>query len=479
MRVVHRGHKAGVVWASLAGALAAGAVALTLAPGSSATVTFTFSRLGGVDRYDTARIVAEATYPSSAGALLATGTRFADALSGGYAAGFGKAPILLTLPDAVPSSTTAALHQLGVKRITILGGPDAVSTGVQAQLTRMGYVVGRLAGADRYQTAEFIAGSGGSAAIGTVGGKRTALLASGEDAHFADALSASPMAYADRLPILLTTTASLSPAARDGLSSLGISQVLIIGGPAAVSSTVADQITAMGISVQRLGGADRTDTAARVADFELGSLHFSTSHVNLARGDQFPDALSGGPHAGQELGPIVLTEDPQTLGSYTAAWLASHAPPLADGHVFGGSAAVSDATMQQAQNIVRANSLSPGTTTTAPTPPPMRLVSVSARAGTTELSVTYSSAALCLTVAGDGSDYRASIVGGATLTVDGATCTGVTDATVGLTLQAGTAPFASGQTVEVVTQTGSNGSRVRDATGNEDPQGDTLRTTAS
>ena len=71
-------------------------------------------------------------------------------------------------------------------------------------------------------------------------------------------------------------------------------------------------------------------------------------HVNLARGDEPADALSGGMHAGAERAPILLTQGPGSLGAATAAELRYRSISLISGDVFGGPAAVSDAVLQAA-----------------------------------------------------------------------------------------------------------------------------------
>jgi putative cell wall-binding protein len=454
---------------SAAGGL--GLASILISP-SRATSTFMFTRLAGADRYDTARVIAEDTFPSSSSVVLATGQNFADALAGGYAAGLGGTPILLTTTASLPSSTVAAVQSVKAKSVAILGGPLAVSTAVEGQLHAMGLTTTRTGGTDRYQTAQLVAESGGSGRVGTFGRAPTAIIASGEDAHFPDALTASPIAFIDHFPVLLTNTATLAPAAQQGLADLGIRHVFVVGGSAAVSDAVVGQIQQMGIAVDRLAGVDRTDTAATVANFELASLGFSNSHVNLARGDLFPDSLSGGAHAGHESSPILLTEDPNTLGQYTSAWLKTNATGLVDGHVFGGTAAVSDATVTQAQAIVQTNSQ---------VPPPMHLVSATATAGSTALSVKYSQQADCSSVATDGSDYTGSTIAGPdeglVLHITGASCSGPANQTVALTLASGTPPFVSGDVIRIVTQQGSNGMTVHDLVMQQDAPGDKVQTT--
>jgi hypothetical protein len=324
---------------------------------------------------------------------------------------------------------------------------------------------------DRYDTAKVVAESQGRNFPGQLNGGAAAILASGEDAHFADALAASPMSFAKHFPSLLTTTASLSSSARAALSDLAIKQVVIVGGPAAVSDAVANEVHGMGIAVQRIGGQDRTDTAGKVADFELASLGFTPTSVELVRGDLFPDSLTGGAAAGLGVTPVVLTEDPATLGSFTRAWLASHAQPLTGGHVFGGTAAVTVQAQSDAEAIVRSNSTqSPGATTTTTGPSgPMHFTWASASAGASTATVTYNNDALCSTVDSDASDFAGAVFGPsangpvelASFAFAGASCSSTAQPTITLTLPQ-SVTLISGQTLQVKAQVGKDGDTVRD-----------------
>src|SRR4029077_14413636 len=101
-----------------------------------ATQSFQITRVAGVDRYDTAKQVAEAGFPSgSATVLLASGLNYPDALAGSYLAGNENVPILLTDPNSLSSATSAALSDLKTKNVTILGGSLAVSDNVANQLS--------------------------------------------------------------------------------------------------------------------------------------------------------------------------------------------------------------------------------------------------------------------------------------------------------------------------------------------------------
>jgi len=317
------------------------------------------ARLAGSNRYETAARIARGTFASAETVLLANGqsddprtgrneSHFPDALAAAYLAGSRKAPTLLATENGVPAATRDALGQLGTRNIVIVGGTDAISDAVERGLRADGLTVTRVGGADRYQTARRVAETVPAASVGTdPSGDRTAVVASGQD--FADALVAGPLGYAAKFPILITPTARLSTETRAALQSLGIKRVIITGGSTAVSTAVEDELKALGITVQRFGGQVRSETATLVAAYAYDSLGFDRSHVELARGDQFPDALTGGPHAGVERAPILLTAAPDSLGTATEAFLRNRRSALRDGHILGGTAAVSTGVEEQAE----------------------------------------------------------------------------------------------------------------------------------
>src|SRR5438552_12138876 len=145
-------------------------VALEIVPSANGASSVTTRRLGGTDRYDTARVVAGATFGTSGYAVLATGERFPDALAGSYVAGGAPTgPILLTQRDALPSSTASSLSSLGVKTILILGGTAAVSSTVEQDLHNRGYTTRPVAGATPHDTAEAVAELFGAGAVGKIG----------------------------------------------------------------------------------------------------------------------------------------------------------------------------------------------------------------------------------------------------------------------------------------------------------------------
>ena len=339
-----------------AGALAFSGLALAATP-AAAVPGFTFDRLAGPDRYATAADIAIDTFGTAPSVLLASGDdrNFPDSLTGNYLAGDRQDPILLTMPTTLPTVTRTALATLGTRNITILGGTDAVSLAVESNLRASGFTVDRVSGSDRYKTARAIASTPDTATVGITppsptngGGGRTALLASGE--NFPDALVAGALGYAASFPVEITTPTTLREETRASLVELNIEFVLIIGGTDAVSAAVKAQVEALGISTLRLAGGTRAETAVAVANYAKANLGFVSTHVNLARGDKFPDALTGGPHAGQERAPILLTIEPGNVGAATISFLEANCPTLVNGHIYGGIVAVTVADETAARN---------------------------------------------------------------------------------------------------------------------------------
>jgi len=310
-----------------------------------------FQRRAGPDRFGTAAEIALDTFGTSDTVLLASGMdrNLPDSLAGNYLAGFEDAPILLTTPGTLPAVTRAAIEELGAERIIVLGGSAAVSNAQLASLDAA-YDVTRIGGRDRYETAALIATTPPDDYVGA----GTAIVARGD--VMADALVSGPISYRAQFPILLTPTGSANAFTRTALDELSVERVLLAGGSAAVSEATATALSDGGdIIIERIFGGDRFATAVAMAKFATGELDFPRLHVNLARGDVFADALTGGPHAGVEGSVIVLTVNPSTLGTATANYLTEESITLEGGHIFGGSAAVSAAVVAAATDAANSN----------------------------------------------------------------------------------------------------------------------------
>ena len=356
-------------------------------------------RVYGPTPEGTAAAELEAAFPAAAGScpgttstrpvVLATDASYPDALSSAYLAGSLRTGTLLTPPGVLSTATLDALRTEGITHVVVVGGPLAVSTAVVAALSRTpAYACGgttpadrditveRVAGATEYATARAIAldpATGGArpvdlsaayAGTGSAGGRgaynrsagnasgapaapgalTTAILASG--AEFQDAESASDLSYAAHVPILLTPGSSLSATAATAIRALHVAQVLVMGGPLAVSDAVVTQLEALGVSVLRVAGATASATGIELAQAELGSsashLGFGwapTGGLGVAGGDYWSDGLAGadalaGAHALAGAGtfagagtrvhavPLLLTASASAAGHVLEAFLA-------------------------------------------------------------------------------------------------------------------------------------------------------------
>ncbi|WP_462417713.1 immune inhibitor A domain-containing protein [Kytococcus sp. Marseille-QA3725] len=302
-------------------------------------------RWSGKDRYATAAEVAK-KFETAETVYLASGTGFADALTGSPAAANGKAPrslpkqdgedapVLLTRDDRVPAETLEAIEELRASNVVILGGEGAVSEGVRAELEEQGLNVARVAGEDRYETSANVAKMFGNSAD-------TLYVASGEDAAFADALSGSALAGSENAPVLLTKPDELLDSTREAIDHLNPQRVVVIGGSKAVSDAVYDEIGAD----ERLAGADRYATSAEVA----AKFDKDPNRALVANGVDFPDALTGGAYAGVHHNPLVLTRTDR-LPEASRAALDSVSPQNVA--IIGGTAAVAQSVEDQLNEML-------------------------------------------------------------------------------------------------------------------------------
>lgn len=164
------------------------------------------TRLGGTDRYETARTIIKSVFSTSSTALLATGRTFPDALAATGAAGLLNAPVVLVdgASSKIPDATVKLLRSLNVRSITIAGGPGAVSTGIGAHAKALGFTVQRLGGASRFETAAAI-----NDAHFPAGSSNTMFLATG--ANFPDALAGAALAGSLGAPVYVTQASCAPP----------------------------------------------------------------------------------------------------------------------------------------------------------------------------------------------------------------------------------------------------------------------------
>ncbi|HWB70670.1 MAG TPA: cell wall-binding repeat-containing protein, partial [Egibacteraceae bacterium] len=198
---------------------------------------FLTERIRGVDRYETAQLLALRAGQLGAETstvLVASGDGFPDALAAGQLAAGLRHPVLLASAQDDPARLADRVAAVGAERTWVVGGTAVLPEAAVAGLPGLE----RLAGPDRVATTAAVADR--AVALGLTG---PPLLAGGDD--FADALAAATLAGERRSPMLVTARAPLSPLVLSWLAAQGSgTHVIAVGGPAAISPTALCQLRA-------------------------------------------------------------------------------------------------------------------------------------------------------------------------------------------------------------------------------------------
>jgi|GEM_PF-3122298 len=309
------------------------------------------NRLGGTDRYATAAQIAAYNFGAADTVIVASGANFPDALAAAPLAGLFGAPILLTRPAALPPVVAQEIEALGATQAVIVGGQGAVSAGVEAALDAMGLDVVRVAGSDRYETSAMIVHAVVAAHIDAGVPVPSPFVCRGD--AFPDALSASPFAFNQIRPILLTRPTSLPPASQAAWYEASENNgevdayAVLVGGEGAIADSVAQDLADASYQQSlywgRIAGNDRYGTS--VAMVQAWESAFDV--LGLATGTTYPDALTGGAAAGWLGGALLLTPG-TALHTAVATELGYHGPYVIELDAYGGTGAVSDGVLHAA-----------------------------------------------------------------------------------------------------------------------------------
>ncbi|MGI6218238.1 MAG: cell wall-binding repeat-containing protein [Coriobacteriales bacterium] len=326
----------------------------TLSTSTTSSTTYKVASFAGSDRYETATKVAKTAFGStisSGTAILVSGENnsWADPLSASSLAGAIDCPILYTNSDSLNSTTEEYVSGAGITDVIVVGGEGAVSSDVVTSLEEMGITVTRLSGEDRIATQLAIYNYG---VENDYWDDSSIIIATSK--NFADALSISPIAYAEQIPIFLVgSDGSLNS---DQLSTLesasSASKVIIVGGSSAVPSTV-DGTSSDGyyknlakslsgsssVTVKRLSGSNRYLTSAAVAKWGVSSGYLSWNNVGFASGTSPYDALCSCSLLGKTPAPLLLISKSNTSVLSTAK-----GNSISRVRVFGGTSAIRPST---------------------------------------------------------------------------------------------------------------------------------------
>lgn len=296
------------------------------------------SRLGGSDRYEVAAGISNAEYPNGTSTVvLVNGSddKLADGLAATPLAKALNAPILLIGQDTVPDATANEITRLNATVFYVIGGPGSVSDSI---VNRFGAT--RIGGKDRYEVAMNVANklkdvksaaSQGAAPSDTF---TKAFICNG--LTYADALAISPIAAMEGDPVLFvsSTDANTTANVKSYISSLGVSSVDAIGGPASMD----DDILSM-FSAKRVSGANREALSASIAS----SYYHSPGGLFVVNGYCPADALSIGPYAANFDYPILYVgSDGKSVDQTVQDYASANNLSFTAIYVVGGTASVSD-----------------------------------------------------------------------------------------------------------------------------------------
>jgi SpoIID/LytB domain protein len=208
--------------------------------------------------------------------------------------------------------SSAAESSVSVKLQNYIGNKTSLAINTKGQYRIQSNDSLRLDGANRFVVASKVAAN-------SWGDNAETVILANYNA-FADALSAAPLAYKYKGPILLTQKDFLTADAKKDIADIKPSQVIIVGGTGSVSAQVVQDIKSINsnITVRRIGGADRFEVAQKISS-ELGTPGTSI----VANGMNFPDALAIAPYAARKGYPILLAQ-PNKLPAKTEAALESN-----------------------------------------------------------------------------------------------------------------------------------------------------------
>ena len=283
------------------------------------------TRIYGKSRYETAMLQADALkeilgLEKFNSIIVATGTNYADALSGAYLGYVKGAPILLVHDSVIKDVNNYIKENLAEEgTVYLLGGekvvPDAVTEGLTGVQTK------RLSGPDRYKTNLAILKEAGVSA-------EDIIVCTGNG--FADSLSAS----AAKLPILLVNMA-LDADQMEYLKTLNTEKFYLAGGTGVISEGLEAYIKDNFGTVERLGGKNRYETSVMIAE----AFFEKPDGAVVAFAKNYPDGLCGGTAAAYLNSPLLLVDDANIDNAVKYAVKAE----IKKGLVLGGPTLVSDA----------------------------------------------------------------------------------------------------------------------------------------
>ncbi len=322
-------------------------------------------RLEGTGRIETGASIVEEGFDSTGGTVIVTTAwNFPDALCASGLAGAldedgSGVPVILVGDTRVDDCVVKQLGRLKPSKVIIVGGEAAVSSELEWRIAGLaGCPAERIAGNDRYDTSNKIYEYGKEHGTWS----NTAIVATGM--NYADALSASPYAYASKSPILLVDGSGTLPTeASQIVQGSSFENVLIAGGNSVVSQEV-ETVAQIGSGklVQRLSGDQRDDTSIQIAKWATGvmtsaafkpSATLSYDKMAIATAWNYPDALAGASMCGKNKAVAMLMVDNEDGAEKLAdEVMSSEKAGVNTAYILGGTGAISNETMNHLKSLL-------------------------------------------------------------------------------------------------------------------------------
>lgn len=256
------------------------------------------TRIAGRNRQLTAVEVSKTLFEKADTVIITSSDKMVDSLaSSPYGVGI-KAPTLLVDKDSISKEVLSEIKRLNPSKIIIAGGKLSVSEKVENQIKQLGIKQQRVAGHDRFETAVKL----GEQVRANSTNKKEIILVNGF--NNIDALTAGSLASKLNIPVLLTENDQLNETTEKAIKDWGIEKVTIIGGTTQVSEAIKAKLQESKITVERLAGRTRVDTALKVAK----AVNSDPDKVIFANKTAYPDALIAPYLSKTEQAPIMLID---------------------------------------------------------------------------------------------------------------------------------------------------------------------------
>ncbi len=324
--------------------------------------SFTWTRLGGSNRYTTMQLIVREAFPEAGSCktiIVAVGNNWKTGLMAAGLAGALDAPFI-TVPVKASQTANIAPALEEIERLAasdcevLLLGPgreadDTVLKAIKKTVANVRRVTAD--SAEALGLALYEEGRGKWNTSGTV------ILASGTS--FADSLSISPYAYAAKTPIFYTNE---DKGLRDEdmaiMTSGDVSRVIIVGGIGSVSEAAEASLKAANLEVIRLAGDNRYLTSAAIVKWGIGQdaeaafqpdVLLTVNNMGVAKGNglsAYADALTCVDVLGTKGGALLLVADDskknkETTMANIAEIIEANKILMRKAYIFGGNGSVS------------------------------------------------------------------------------------------------------------------------------------------